>query len=720
MTLQRLQGPITLDGFSDEPAWQSIEPFDVIMHRPTFGLPPTERTEIRVGYDDDYLYVSGRMFDSEPEGIQDGGLDRDNLNPSTDFFGIILDTFNDNENALTFATSPVGIRVDAAVFNDAQGQFPLNVSWNTFWDVAVQKNGQGWFAEMRIPFSSLRFQDRDGQVTMGMTVWRYIPRKFESIVFPPISPKWGFWSNWKPSQAKRIGFEGVYSQNPLYITPYTLGGIGQASELNVDETAYDLQRDQTREMGLDIKYGLSSNLTLDITANTDFAQVEADDEQVNLTRFSLFFPEKRLFFQERSSIFDQSLGGPNRLFYSRRIGLSDEGLVPVMGGLRLVGRLGSWDLGALDMQTAEATFMSEGDTTSIPSENFSVARLRRRVLNPYSYVGGMITSRIATNGEKNIAYLLDGIVRPFGDDYLEVNLAQTFDSNDAETLSALKRMRLRLSWERRSEEGLGFDLSFSRQGKDYNPRLGFVPRENYTLFRNVVSYGWFYGEDSPIFSQIVALTSLFFFGNDDGSLESAEFGPKWDLTFKSGALSSIDLRLLTETLTDTFDLDSSTYVPPGKYTFAIAQGSYATPFGALLRIETSINAGTFYDGRRVSLQAKPTWVISRYLELSGGIELNRIRFSSRNQEFDSRIFRLRSKITLSTVLSISSFIQYNNEIDGIIVNLRLRYNPKEGTDLYVVYNEGINTDRHRLEPSPPFTDSRIILLKYSTTFQPRL
>lgn len=716
--LPRLNGPITLDGFSDEAAWKGMAPLKLTMHQPLFEGVPTEKTEILVAYDDNYLYLAGRMFDSDPGGIQMGAFKRDNLSPSNDWFGIILDTFKDNENGLAFFTSPAGIRFDAAVFNDAEGQFPINLSWNTFWDVAVAQNDQGWFAEIRIPFSSLRFQDDQGRVDMGLIVYRYIARKAEVVVFPTISPKWGPWSFWKPSQAKRVRYEGVYSRNPVYITPYGLGGLGQSFDLNHDQTAYLRHTDPAREVGLDIKYGLSSNLTMDITANTDFAQVEADDEQINLTRFSLFFPEKRLFFQERSSIFDFTLGGPNRLFYSRRIGLSDEGLVPIYGGARLIGRIDDWDVGALNMQTAAAVFINAEDSTvTVPSENFGVLRLRRRVLNPFSYAGGMITSRMQSQSTANWAYALDGILRLSEDDYLTLNWAQTFDPGQEPHPDLLDAVRLRFNWDRRTQEGLGFNLSFSRQGEDYNPGMGFVSRTNYTAFRSRISYGWFPGQESAIFRHAFTLNGFVYQSNSDGRVESAELGSRWDLVMKSSLFGVTGIKVLYEALRDSFYLDDTVSIPPGRYTFPEFEAQYESPMGAIIRSGARFSAGGFYDGWRVSLVITPAWIMSSYFETSGEIELNRVYFPERQLRFNSSIFRLRLKATLNRAISLATFIQYNDAVDAVYVNARFRYNPREGTDLYLVYNEELNTNRNRAQPILPPTDNRTILLKYATTFQ---
>ena len=723
LSLPRLSGPVVLDGLSNEPAWEAIPPLPLTMHAPVFRGRATERTEIRVAYDDDYLYLAGRLFDSQPEAAGVADLTRDSFTPNNDYFGLVLDTFNDNENALGFFTTPAGIRWDAAIFNDAEGDFPINVSWNTFWDVAVVQNGAGWFAELRIPFSSLRFQEEDGQVIMGFATWRYISRKFENVSFPAMDPAASSWALFKASNFRKVRLEGVTSKFPAIITPYLLGGVGQAAELNAGGSAYESPTDLAREVGLDVKLSLSSNLTLDLTANTDFAQVEADDEQVNLTRFSLFFPEKRLFFQERSAIFDFSLGGPNRLFYSRRIGIHDDGRpVPIYGGARLVGRLGDWDLGVISMQTAPLDSLD--DSPGLPSENFGVVRLRRRVLNPYSYAGGMLTSRTSANGNDNLAYALDGTVRVTGDNYLILNWAQTFNSDTPSGAAPglWEAARLRLSWQRRTLAGLGLDVGISREGADYDPQLGFRTRDDYTRIGTELSYGWFPGEASTVFHQSLGINGSIFMGNADGSVESLEVGPRWSLGLKTGLTVSAGVTLLHEDLADDFPLDEDSVVtvPAGRYTFVNANATYFSAGGRKLFLEGSLDAGSFYDGWRVSLAANPVYTVSRHLEVSGGIVLNLVRFPIRDMRYDTQVLRLRVRSALSTAVTLSALVQYNSAADIAIINGRFRYNPREGTDLYLVVNQGLNTAPQPEEPALPFSTSRTVLLKYSTSFLPLL
>ncbi|HWP82873.1 MAG TPA: DUF5916 domain-containing protein [Bacteroidota bacterium] len=711
--LPRVDGPITLDGHSNERAWEKIEPLPLTVLAPTYRGTAINKTEVRVGYDDDFLYVSGRCYDADPSGILVTSLSRDGISPTDDSFGIVLDTFNDNENGLAFLTNAGGLREDWAIFNDAEpllSPFPFNSSWNTFWDVATSLTDEGWFVEMRIPFSSLRFESKNNRTVMGMIVWRYNARKNEVVTFPDVPPK-SDWAVIKPSLAEDVLLEGIVSRNPLYFTPYLLGGLGMNAELTSDSTLYRNSRTTEREIGFDLKYSLTSNLTLDLTANTDFAQVEADDQQVNLTRFSLFFPEKRLFFQERSSIFDVGMGGPNRLFYSRRIGLSEEGPVRIYGGARLVGRVGDWDLGFLDMHTEKSI--------DLPSENFGVLRLRRQILNEYSYAGLLATSRVGNDGSYNYTYGLDGIVRVSGDDYLLLNWAQTFDDEvvRAKQNTLMNVARVRLQAERRSSLGFGYELSYSYAGEHFDPAMGFAPRTNYWRLGDRLFYGWRPGKDSPFQSLVVTMFANAFWNKRTGVVESSEIGPQWSAYFKSGAFVQVSARLFSEELTELFELSDEVSVPIGRYNFSTISGVFQSPYGSAVRTGLSLEAGTFYDGNRFTIGLSPGWSVSKHLDFTLEYQYNNVRFPTRAQTFEAHIGRLRIKSNLSTQLSSIAFVQTNTAAHSVVLNFRLRYNPREGNDFYFVYNEGLNTSRFREIPTLPAIDNRAILLKYTYTFE---
>lgn len=563
LALHRLPEPVKLDGVIDEHAWESIPALPMIQHLPRFGERPSERTEIRVAYDDDYIYMAARLYDSHPEGILAGGMQRDRLSLSNDWVTIGFDTFNDKENFLLFATSPAGIRSDVAFSNDAEGARPMNASWDTFWDVAVTRNEEGWFAEFRIPFSSLRFKDEDGRVVMGMTVWRWIARKQEAVLFPAIPPRWR-WAHYKPSQAQEVVFEGIDRRRPVYVSPYGLLGVQEGEQWEDARGTYQGSREQAREAGLDIKYGFTSNLTLDVTFNTDFAQVEADDQQVNLTRFSLLFPEKRIFFQERSSAFDFNTGGPEAVFYSRQIGLVGGEPVRIYGGARVVGRAGDWEIGFLDMQTAESSERS--------SENLGVLRLRRYLLNENSYVGGIITNRIEADGGYNAVYGLDAVFRATRNDHLTVNWVQTFESERGAGSSALDGSLARVQWERRGLEGLLYSADGTWVGADYNPGLGFVRRTNYWRVGNRIAYGWRPGADSPVLRHTVEVEGAVHARHEHGT-ESAEVGSAWLMGTKAGVNLTVGARLFYEDLERSFSIGPEVDVLAGSYTFGSASVS---------------------------------------------------------------------------------------------------------------------------------------------------
>ena len=709
--LHRITQPIQLDGLNDEPAWQAVDPLPLVMYQPTYKDTMTEPTEIKVAYDDDYLYVSGKLYHLDPGNIRANSFYRDRWS-GDETFALVLDTFNDNENALWFYTTPLGVRFDIAVADDgANGRASNNQNWNAFWDVATKQNDQGWFAEMRIPFNSLGFQDSDGQVEMGMIVYRWMAHNNHRYVFPDIPPRWERGHS-KPSVAQDVILEGVYKRKPVYVTPYGLGGIRQVSELNTSETDYQFNNDFTREIGLDVKYSVTNNLTLDATVNTDFAQVEADDQQINLTRFSLFFPEKRQFFQERSGIFEFDTGANgSRLFHSRRIGLVDGQPIRILGGSRLVGRVGDWDIGFLDLQTAK-----QGD---IPAENFGVLRLRRKVFNPFSTIGGLATSRIGADGRYNLAYGLDGIIRIFGDEYLTLKWAQTLDKDklDTDAFSFLDAGRFMLKWERRNIQGLSYELEVTRTGPDYYPAVGFVRRRNVTYLSPDVNYQSFRGADSRFRRIWVGNWSDMHVRNDDGSVESAWHHPFFWFETKGGATLLLSTAHTYEDVRVSFPLSEEVSVPIGSYWFHDLWVEASPPDRWFFRPSVVFRTGSFYDGWKTTLSTEATWNVSRHLELNGTYELNRIRFPDRNQQLDAHLGQIRIQAALNKHISATAFLQYNTVADVVVVNTRIRYHFGEGNDLWLVYNEGINSERYRSGgPMLPITESRAILLKYTYTF----
>jgi hypothetical protein len=610
---------------------------------------------------------------------------------------------------------PSGARIDYTVSNDGEGgggggMSSINRSWNTFWDVETSRDEQGWYVEMRIPFSSMRFQTINGKIPMGMILNRRISYANETVTYPPIDPKYGFTASLKPSQARSIEFENIEPHNPVYIAPYVLGGYSSDWKLNDDETQYVLEDKPKLEAGLDVKYSLTSNLTLDLTANTDFAQVEADDQQVNLTRYSLFFPEKRLFFQERSGIFNFSLGGrSDNLFYSRRIGIVDGEQVRIFGGARMTGRINKWDVGILDMQTA-----SHLDT---PSENFGVARLRRQVINQNSYVGGIMTSRIGTDGSYNVAYGLDGIIRMFGDDYLDVRFAQTYETGAANKFFSPDPTFAAITWERRTDEGFAYDLSYSFTGEQMNPEVGFLRRNNIQGFGSRLQYGWIPGEESKFFSTRAMFSARRYARVSDGQLESMEISPGVFFMTNNGFGSFVEIKYMKEGVEEDFDLSDEVMVPAGVYEFVALESRIFTPSSKPIAAMIRLEAGGFYDGNIISVEASPILNLSASLQLSGAYEFNIINFPDRDQSLQSHIARVSVLYMYSTKLSASAFVQLNNANEVFIGNFRLRYNPREGNDFYLVFNEYRGFMETETFPEKPPYYNRAVMLKYTHTFR---
>ena len=708
LEIHKINGKISIDGKVDEPEWQAIPTLPLTMHWPTFEGQITEKTEIRIAYDDEYIYVGAICHDSNASGIQNTTFARDNLNQKTDQVAFVLDPYHDKENSLAFVVTPTGSRTDVAFKNDAQGTGAASFSWNSYWIANSTINKAGWQTEMRIPFSSLRFQVENNKVKMGMIAYRFIARKRELDIFPAVRPDWGFLSFAKASQAQTISFEGIKNKRPWYTSPYLLLGTGYHHG-KTDLEDYGKINDNNAQIGLDVQHAFSDNLNVDLTVNTDFAQVEADNQLVNLTRFSLFFPEKRRFFLERSSTFDFKTDLNNNLFYSRRIGIQNGQLVPMFGGARLVGRMGKWDVGFMNMQSRPLN--------DLPSENFGVFRLRRNVFNPRSYVGAMMTSRIDANGNRNIAYGVDGIINMFKQDYLQINVAQSFDTNDSTGISNLDRSRIYLMWENRIINGFGYKFSYSNVGSDYNPGLGFERRFNFSQFGDQLSYSWFAPEKSSLRQTSIRLLGNVAFSNSTRKLETQTLGLSSQWEWDRGTSIDLTLENFVDNVPSTFNLSREIEINPAKYSNRSAQITYMSPVVNLLRTNLVAKAGTFYGGNMVSASASPEVIFSKFFQTSAFYQYTFIDFPAMGKQFNSHLFRLNLNASLNVKLSVAAFAQVNTLNNISSLNLRLRYNPVDGNDFYLVFNEVLNNNYRHSVDYIPFSDGRAIVVKYIHTFR---
>ena len=702
LVLTRLSQSIVVDGVPDDAAWRGVPGLPLTEYTPIFRGRPAQRTVIKVAYDDENFYAAGWFYDSDPSKIRINSLYRDRWN-GDDAFAIFIDPFNDNQNAKWFGLTAGGTRYDLLLSDDAKTS---NESWDTFWGAATTVTDSGWFAEIRIPFSSIGFRaDPDGRAVMGLTVTRAVSRTDERVTFPSIDPKFAFR---QPSVAQDVVMQNVHTRKPIYVTPYVLTGSGQRAIADVGG-GFRTDRRHSREIGVDVKYPFSAGLTLDLTVNTDFAQVEADDQQVNLDRFPLYFPERRRFFQEGSGIFDFATGNGTLLFNSRRIGLTrDLEPVRVLGGARLVGRAGPWDIGFLDVQTDV-----HGAT---PSENFGVLRMRRRVLNPYSTAGFMMTSYAGASRHSG-SVGGDASLRVHGDHYVTAKLATTIDDADTTASPLAQRTLADVSLERRVGRGLQYQATVIRSGRDYRPELGFMPREDFTTANIYGNWFFFTNEQSMIRRVYPGALSFSTFRNADHKLESATSAVwiEWDT--RAGGGGWIEPKRFHEDVTAPFTIGKGITIPAGGYDFADLQLALQMGSGARLRSGLDLRTGSYFDGRRTQAIVTPTWNVSPHLELGTDYQFTALRFAGRGEAEDIQLVRLRVLAALDTRGSGNAFVQYNSTTGHLDFNVRLRYAFAEGTDLWIVYNEGLGTDRLPDADGvrPPMSLARTMIIKYSHT-----
>ncbi len=703
--IPKIKTPIKFDGIVDSVEWSSIDTIPMYSYRPRASLIPYMRTTVRVGYDQKNFYYSAICY-QDPKTIQMPLFERDRQAPNADLITLLLDTYNDNENALAFTASATVSRIDFSVKNDAQGA-PINMSWDSYWDAKVSMFSKGWMVEMRIPFSSLRFQVVNDSVIMGISTIRHCASKSEDDIYPFREDDTNFWAFVQPSKAKDVLFSGIKNTRPWYTSPYLLTQLG-FQNLEQEPSGFEKNPDNNFEFGLDIQHAITDNLNMDVTFNTDFAQVEADDQVINLSRFSIFFPEKRRFFQERSGIMEFSFEDNNRLFYSRRIGINDGKKIPLWGGVRLVGRINKFDVGFMSMQSREKY--------SFLSENYGILRLRRQISKNNSYIGGIFTSRLGLDGSQNLTYGIDGIINLFKQTYVKVNLAQSHDSDDSISNAGLfnGRNRIYLQLEDRLKKGFNYSLSYSQVDKDYNPGIGFESRFNFKSIGDRISYAWF-PEQKFLNYLLFEIQSKTFYQGLINQLESYTITPLIKITTNRSSTLTLNYTRSYDNPLQEFKLSPDVTILPKKYYNDEFNLNYNTSGVKFLQSDFTIKLGSYYEGKLFSGTIKPTYVVSKYLTLSGYYQYNRIRFTNSN-DYISHLVRLNISTAFNVKLSVNFFIQYNSNSKMSNINLRLRYNFRDGNDFYFVYNEMIKA-LGEASLNLPASLSRTFILKYIHTFQ---
>ncbi len=710
----RVSTPLKVDGALDEAIYDTVHPFSgFIQMEPQGGQPATEKTEVWILFDADNVYVSMRAWESQPERMIANEMRRDSNNiRQGDSVEFSFDTFYDKRNAVLFEVNMLGGRTDAQSTNERQ----YNADWNPVWDVAAGRFTGGWSIEAAIPFKSLRYRPGQAQ-TWGFQARRTNKWKNEIAYLTRVPPALGLGrGDFSASlYATVIGLEAPDGGRPIEIKPYAI------ADMVTDRMASPRRlNDPGADIGVDAKYGLTQNMTADLTVNTDFAQVEADEQQVNLTRFSLFFPEKRDFFLENSGTFTFGgvFGRPSNapttasgsggfgdsgdtpiMFYSRRIGLSALGEVPILAGGRVTGRVGRFSLGLLDIQTR--------DGGGLESTNFSVVRVKRDVLRRSS-IGVMFTGRSVTQAGvgSNELFGLDGTFAFF--DNLAINTfwakTQTDGLNGDD-----HSYRVLFDY---SGDRYGLQLDRLRVGDHFNPEVGFLRRDN---IRKSFAQARFSPRPRSIQSvrKFSWIAGLNYIEDGPGQLVTRVADGEFAIELQNSDRFSLGVNDDYEYLAQPFPIAPGVRIPIGAYAFTTGRVGYV--FGQQRKLSGAllVEKGEFYDGDRttVSVSRGRVNLTSRF-SAEPSLSVNRVDLPS--GEFTSTVAATRATYTLTPLMFVSALVQYNSGTNLVSGNVRLRWEYRPGSELFVVYNE----ERDTLAPSFPGLRNRAVILKVNRLFRP--
>ncbi len=687
----KLTAPLRLDGVLDEEVYTRELPFDGLLQvAPAYGSPATERSDIWITYDDENIYLSCRCWDSAPpeewvvnELRRDTGGLRNN-----EHIGVLFDTFYDRRSGFAFYTNPLGARADYSVVDEGGS----NTDWNPVWTSKAGRFDGGWTVEMAIPFKSLRYRAGLDQV-WGIQIRRSIRHKNEWIYLTPVprilaGPQA---LNRVSSGGTLVGLDLPEAGRSLELKPYVV------SRVTTNRVSTPPVHDELgTELGGDLKYALTPNLTADLTFNTDFAQVEIDEQQVNLTRFSLFFPEKRDFFLEGRGIFDFGRGGTGAtfggsadtpyLFYTRRIGLNNGGVIPINAGGRLTGKLGPYAVGLMNIGTARDA------PSSSEATNFTVLRLKRDILRRSS-VGVMATNRsvAAVGSGANLAYGVDGAFLLSDALNAGVYWAQTSTTGAAAPSGDDASYQARLDY---STDRYGARGEFLAVGANFDPQVGFVRRSDIER-----SFGQLRFSPRPTAASLASVrkftftTSGEYVENGVGVVDARVFTGHFDAEFASSDKFSVDVTHDFEFLSAPFTPSGSpAAIDPGSYTFADVAVAYE--FGAQRRASGTIKvqAGDYYDGTIRSLTLGPAnpfstsrIAVSQRLALEPTFTITRIERPAGS--FTTRLVRTRVDYGFTPLMFASALVQYNSADRGVSTNLRFRWEYAPGSELFIVYTD---------------------------------
>ncbi|MEX0609278.1 MAG: DUF5916 domain-containing protein [Balneolaceae bacterium] len=658
-----------IDGYLDDEVWQNIKPITrFIQTWPEDGAPATEYSEARIAYDSDYLYFAFKFFDDNPELIRAKNLERGGRNNRDDHAYIGLDTFQDGRNAYLFEMNALGTQDDATI-TDEQLNYE-SFSWDAVFTSETVINEDGWTLEVSIPFRQLRFPKGD-DLEFGIMMSRMINRKNERLVWPGIGMEYGgsFGALAAVSQYGTLkGLKNINRGKNIEIKPYVVSGVqNQRPDLSSESTDVDY----TNDIGFDFKYGITSNLTLDMTVNTDFAQVEADNVQLNLSRFSLFFPEKREFFLERAGLFEHGNSRSTQTFFSRQIGLTDK----ILTGARMTGQVGRFSVGLLNIETGDKMNQIFGSQ----SANNSVARIRTNLF-PRATVGAIATN-LEQGNSYNRALGFDAKYRFWSSSEFNAWYTNVWDSNEALEDKA-GHVDLSLN-----NDLYGASMAYTTVGANYAPALGFVRRLNMRQYSTSLSYNpAIRSEALPFIGRIRLSTAFDYFEDQQGELETTDLRGSATMEFSQRDNIGFHYQRQFERLILPFYIRPDAVIPAGDYTFNQFSFRGDTDDSRRTFFSGEISTGEFFNGNRTDFGGKIGFRQSQYLTMEGGIEHSIINLPVSNGEFDATTLSLSVLGAFSRDLFTKTLIQYDNFSRNLQANIRVDWIHTPGSDLFLVYN----------------------------------
>ena len=688
----------------NDPAWANVpEVTTFIQKTPDEGQSVSEKTAVKVMYTEKTFYVSVVCYDTNPGEIVISDTRRDSPLNNSDSFSFIIDTFKDFQTGYLFGTNPAGIEYDAQITGGGEGgsmmrRFSMgtgggfNVNWDAVWEVKSQKGDFGWSAEFAIPFKTLRYATNKDQ-SWGINFERVIARKKEEAHWSPISRQH---TMNRLVSAGTLTHMNVPTSRNIKILPYVLG----QNNVNKSETT---SKSSDGNFGLDAKLSIGSSMSLDLTYNTDFAQVEADEQQINLDRFSLFFPEKRAFFLENAGLFSVGSGGgffgPDiEMFFSRRIGVGPGGApVPILGGGRLTGTAGGMKIGMLSMRTEAVKDITEAN-------QYSVFRLKKELPNR-THIGAMYTAldHMGTDGYVNNAYAFDAQIG-IGELSKIVVFAGLTETPEMDKDNAYA-YRMEIA---RDTKQISTNASYTEVGASFNPEMGYLKRENYRKWSGRI-FTRFRPENKFGLLEIRPHVNYDGYWKLDGFQESGKWHIDNHWEFRSGFEIHTGTNLVKEGVIEVFEISDSVFVSAGTYDDQEIQIMIMTNQAKPISFSSMNRIGGFFGGDRINMT--PT-VRLRYKDrFTSEFSFNFNKVNLPGGNFTTNLLRARLTYSFTPKMYIQSLLQYNNQSDQWSMNWRFIWQRSAGTGLYLVYNQVQDYDGIPIEKS-----TKSFVVKYSYLF----